>query len=203
MLGVDYRRLSARSAIGSCEGRHIAVRRVPRHSDTISDGGLEGNVMRICVWVPKTRPGLLSRSFARRDRIRAGLTGSSCGPLLLWSCPLGVRSPRASRSTRASAGNVDGPWRGSKPSAAPVRRAASSSDSSRSAAATFDSSWATLLAPGIATTLGRRMTHANVTCADVASCSFATHCARRCLRSVRRASRNSRSERYGGDAPVA
>src|SRR5262249_32700922 len=75
---------------------------------------------------------------------------------------------------RASAGYVDGPLRGSKRSAALLSRASSSSESSRPAAPTFDSSCATLLAPGIATTLGCRITHAKATWAGVASCSFAT-----------------------------
>jgi hypothetical protein len=56
------------------------------------------------VWVPKTRPGVLSRRFARRYRIRAGLTGreqirrddarASCSSL---PCFVGVRKDAAIR----------------------------------------------------------------------------------------------------------
>src|SRR5207302_7077357 len=58
--------------------------------------------------------------------------------------------------------------------AADVSAWSSSSVNSRSAASTFFSNWATLLAPGMATTLGRRITHASATCAGVASCDLAT-----------------------------
>ena len=57
---------------------------------------------------------------------------------------------------------------------ASVRRASSSSDSSRSAASALRSSCATELAPGMATTLGRRMTQASATWAGVAPWADAT-----------------------------
>ena len=66
-----------------------------------------------------------------------------------------------------------GPVIGSNPSAAWVSRSSSSSVSSRSAAAALASSCWTLLAPGMATTLGLRISHAKATCAGVASWDWA------------------------------
>src|SRR5229473_7870780 len=57
--------------------------------------------------------------------------------------------------------------------AMPLNLASSSSVRSMSAAAAFCSIWWTLDAPGIATTLGLRISHASATCAADALCIFA------------------------------
>ena len=122
------------------------------------------------------RPGDEPPGRLRRFRYQRASGFARLGRALRRSRP---RSSRLSRlpsrldGRRAVRAPPPGLAVGSNRSLSSVRRASSSSLSSRSAAATLASSWATELAPGIATTFGRRMTHASATWAGVASCAAA------------------------------
>ncbi len=79
-----------------------------------------------------------------------------------------MRPRKPERRSRIRSGSTCVTANGSKASEAATSAASSSSVSSMSAAAAFTSTWAAELAPGMTTTLGRRINHASAICEGVA-----------------------------------